>query len=127
MPRWLRALTIVMTLLFGFAVVVQYNDPDPFRWIALYGAATVACVLALAGRLPRWLPIVIAVVAIGWAALLLPGVLGVVNPLDMFDEFEMKSEPIEIAREGFGLLIVAAGMIVLATFSRRGPTRSATI
>ena len=127
MPRWLRALTIVMMLLFSFAVVVQYNDPDPFRWIAMYGAAVVACVLALAGRMQRWLPIVIAVVAIGWAALLLPDVLGVVNPLDMFDEFEMKSEPIEIAREGFGLLIVAAWMIVLAALSRRAPTRSATI
>jgi hypothetical protein len=112
--RWLRVASALMGLLFVFGVVVQINDPDPARWIFVYALAAGACLLAVRSRLPRWLPLLTAAVAIVWAATLAPGVVGRVNPLDMFDEFEMKSELIEQAREMFGLLIIAAWMLVLA-------------
>ena len=52
----LRIANGVMAVLFAFAAAVQYNDPDPLRWMAMYGLAMLACGLALAGRLPRLLP-----------------------------------------------------------------------
>jgi hypothetical protein len=105
-------LNVLFALMFLFSVVVQINDPDPLLWMAIYAAATVACVLALRQRRSWIPPAAVALVALVWAATLAPHVGGV-RPADMFAEFEMKDESIELAREMFGLLIVAAWMVVL--------------
>jgi hypothetical protein len=34
-----RVANAVMTLLFLVATFVQYNDPDPIRWMAIYGSS----------------------------------------------------------------------------------------
>ncbi len=103
-----------MAILFLFAVAVQYNDPDPLRWMAIYGLAALACGLWLAGRLPRLGPVVIGLAALAWAATLAPGVVGQVSMGDLFESYAMKSEPVEEAREMGGLLIVSVWMAVLA-------------
>jgi len=111
--RLLQAGGMIMGLLFLFGVAVQYNDPDPLPWMAIYGVAALASFLAARGRLPGWLPALAGIVALVWSGTLLPGVLGRVSPLEMFEEFEMESALIEQAREAFGLLIIAAWMLVL--------------
>ena len=42
----------LMLLLFATAAIVQYNDPDPWLWMGVYGAGALCCALFLAGRLP---------------------------------------------------------------------------
>jgi len=115
---WMVA-DIVFLLLFAMSVAVQVNDPDPFRWMALYGAAAIACGLWLARRLPRWLPVVIAAAAILWALTIVPRVLGKVPFLEMFAAWEMKDLGVEESREMYGLLLVAGWMLLLAWRSRR--------
>lgn len=119
MPRIIRILTIPMALLFLLAVVVQYNDPDPLRWMLIYAAATIACGLALRDAMPPWLPIVTGVVAAAWAAMLLPRVLGQVAPGELFRETGMATLAIEEAREMLGLALVAGWMLVLIVGTRR--------
>jgi hypothetical protein len=114
-----RVLNGAMAALFAFAAAVQYNDPDPLRWMALYLAAAAACVLAVLGRLPRWLPIVVGIAALAWAATLAPHVLGRVGLGEMVEAWEMKDVRVEEGREMYGLLIVAAWMAVLAWARRR--------
>jgi hypothetical protein len=80
--------------------------------MGLYAAASVACVLALRAERSWWFPAAIALLALVWAATMAPHTSGV-RPADMFAEFEMKDEAIEVAREMFGLLIVAGWMFVL--------------
>ncbi len=123
----MRAAAAVMGLLFLLAVAVQYNDPDPLQWMAIYGAAALACLLAVRGRLPRWLPAVVGVIALGWAAALAPRVVGQVAPGDLFREAGMATLAIEEAREMLGLLIVAGWMLVLLAMrpGRRAPVRGA--
>jgi len=116
--RWWRILDGIMLVLFTFSVIVQFNDPDPFRWAAMYGIAAVACALSLAGRLPWWLPVAIAAVALVWAATLAPRVIGKVPFLDMFGAFEMQNVAIEESREMYGLVLIAAWMVVLAVRTR---------
>jgi hypothetical protein len=53
-----------MAVLFLVAAAVQYNDPDPLRWMAIYGLAGLACLLALAGWLPRLAPVLIGLAAL---------------------------------------------------------------
>ena len=53
----------VMLLAILFSIVVQFNDPDPFAWIAIYGLAAGASVLGLLGRGHWACPAVVGLVA----------------------------------------------------------------
>ena len=100
-------------LMFVFSVVVQVNDPDPLAWMAIYGAAAVACLLSLLGKLPWWFAVITGLIALAWAATIAPRVVGQVPFMDMFAEFEMKDIGVEESREMYGLLIIGAWMAVL--------------
>jgi hypothetical protein len=117
--RALRVLTALMGVYFLSAAALQYNDPDPGRWMAIYGAAALACALALVGRLWRWFAVGVGLIAAVWAATLAPGVVGHVAPRDLFGERGMLTPRVEEAREMLGLGIVAVWMAVLA--ARHGP------
>ena len=113
--RWLtRGIDWSMGVLFAFAAVVQFNDADPVRWVAIYGAAgSVSVMAALGRRIP--VPVVLA---LGGAALVWGLVIVSTGPLaseytHMFDAWEMKSLRVEEAREASGLLIIAAWMWIL--------------
>jgi hypothetical protein len=110
-----RALNLLMALLFAFSVVVQYNDPDPIRWMAIYGAAMVVSGLTAWHPLllPWFAPAIVAVVALVWAATISPRALGRIPLSEMFRSWEMKDSTVEENREMFGLLIVAVWMIVV--------------
>lgn len=120
---WVLADALLL-LAFLFSVVVQYNDPDPGRWMALYGMAALACGLSLSGRGSWAFPAALALVSVAWASGIAPHVLGRVPFPAMFESFEMKNLGVEESREMYGLLIVAAWMTVLAVrWARR--TRAA--
>lgn len=82
-----RVLSGLMAGLFALAVAVQYNDPDPGRWMALYGAAAAVACAGVADAGTYW---------------------------HMFDAWEMKNAPIEEAREASGLRIVFVWMAGVA-------------
>lgn len=109
-----KAADALFLLMFMFSVVVQVNDPDPLAWMAIYGAATVACLLSLLGKLPWWFAVITGLFALVWAASIAPRVLGQVPFLDMFGQFEMRDIAVEESREMYGLLIIGAWMAVLA-------------
>ena len=110
-----RIICSVMTALFGLAVAVQYNDPDPVRWMTIYGAACVLSAWATGrGTVPRAPVFVVGLVALIWGLRIASAVYGRAGFAEMFQAWEMKSAPIEEAREAGGLLIVAGWMSVLA-------------
>lgn len=115
-----------MLVAFALSVFVQLNDPDPFAWGALYGAAAVACALDLRGRGAWWVPATVGGVALGWAVVLAPDVLGRVPFASMFGAWEMESAGIERSREMYGLLLVAAWMAVLAVAALRARRSGST-
>lgn len=120
----LKLANLVMLIAFVFGVIVQYNDPDPARWMAMYGAAALACGLYATGR-KQWIaPAIVLVVATIWAATLAPAALGKVGFGELFEAFEMKDQRVEIGREFGGLMIIAAWMLVLTIASWRKPTQA---
>ena len=119
------AANILMLMMFVFSVIVQYNDPDPYVWMPVYGAAAVACALELAHKLRWWFPTLVGIGSVGWAATIAPHVFGRVPFLEMFSAWEMKNTGVEESREMYGLLIVAVWMIVLA-FANRRPAKGAS-
>ena len=120
----------IMLLMFVLSAVVQFNDPDPVRWAAMYGAAATVCALELRRRAPAWVPPVLAVIALVWAGSLYDRAHAV--PLSsLFSEWEMRDALIEEAREMYGLAIVAIWMMVIAgvTWARAriaAPTKRAS-
>lgn len=110
-----------MLALFLLGTIVQYNDPDPLLWMAIYAAAFSVClVLALGRPLPVMVPAVLGVIALLWGLTIIVGGPAAGLYAHMFDAWEMKSVPVEEAREGSGLLIIAAWMFVIAARRRRG-------
>jgi hypothetical protein len=110
-----RAVNWLMAGLFALATVVQYNDPDPVRWMAIYGAAMlVAAAVGWRGTVPAVVPILVGAVALIWGVFWSMGGGGAATYSHMFDHWEMQNVPIEEARETSGLFIVAAWMAVVA-------------
>lgn len=107
---WINGL---VSLLFVVSAVLQWNDPDPFGWIAIYLAGALACWVP---RLhPRgWLVTLgVAAVAIGWAIWLSP-ILAEMRFDDLMDKMKAETPRIERSREFLGLAIVALWMLVVA-------------
>jgi len=120
-----RVVNGVMALLFAVAVAVQYNDPDPLRWMALYGAAfVIALMAAVRGRGPIVAAAGVGAVALVWG-LYWAVSSGTALTLyeHMFDSWEMKNTSIEEAREASGLFIVAVWMAIVAAQSRKQALR----
>ena len=123
LDKILSVANVLMALLFFVSALLQYNDPDPLRWAALYGAACVACCLRRAGRIAWMFPALVGGVALIWAASLAPHVLPNMRFDDLFETMKAATPAIEENRELLGILIVAAWMGVLAVTSLRSASR----
>ena len=119
----LRVLNVVMGFLFVLAAAVQYNDPDPVRWVVIYGAAAVACWLSLRRRLRAGFVVVVGAVALVWALTIVPSVAGKVSFSQLFTDLAMHAPLVEEGRETGGLLLVAVWMAVLFTTLPRQTSR----
>jgi len=115
-PRWFVALCWVMAVLFSLCVGLQENDPDPVRWMALYGSAALACAALPARRYVAVGAAVIGLVAAAWGAYLAHQVIDVLSFSDLFMKMDEKGGAVEVGREAGGLTIVAAMMLGGAGF-----------
>jgi len=127
----MRILNLLMAALFLFGAAVQFNDPDSAVWIVTYLVAAGACAFAHRNPASWTVPAVVAAACVIWAIMLAPSVLGRVPFGSMFGAWEMQNVGIEQSREMYGLLIIAAWMVVLAVrgyrHSRSGPTRASRV
>ena len=122
-----RVLDALFAFLFAFAVLVQFNDPDPLKWVLIYAAAAWASLLSALGRVTRMLPAGVAAAALLWAAMIVPRVVGTVPFGDMFREWEMRNAGVEESRELYGLILVALWMATVALRATRRTIRPAAL
>lgn len=108
--------------IFALCTVLQWNDPDPLAWMAVYGVATVLAVIAAEGRAPRGVIAGLAVVCVAWMALLVPGALAFARqgqPGLIAASMQAEQPWIEEAREFGGLAIVLAWCVAGLSTGRR--------
>ncbi len=119
MTLW-RIATGVMAALFVAAAGLQWNDPDPIQWMAIYGAAAAAaaCSASRPGSIVAGsIAVLTGAAALAWAVLLAPRAIEHLSP--GLGRFEMMSPAVEETREFLGLLIVLAWMIAIVIVGRR--------
>ncbi|MBB6610735.1 transmembrane 220 family protein [Pontibacter sp. Tf4] len=104
---------IILCLLFISFAAMQYNDPDPALWIAIYVVAGAICVLAAFGKLPM------VVMAVACAACVIGAFM--VWPVK-YEGLEVGGgdiKNIEEARESLGLLLIGLVMFFYAILPGR--------
>jgi hypothetical protein len=116
----LKVVNAVLALGFAAAAVVQWNDPDPLRWMALYGGAAVACLVWRRVRSGWVLAALIGALAAVWAGVIALGLERLATVSELFSPMEMKGGPIEESREAIGLGLVAVWMLFLVLVEKRG-------
>lgn len=109
---------ILFFIAFLLSAAVQYNDPDPLAWMAIYLAAAGMCIAEFANRQPRWLPGLLVAVTLVWIISLLPNIIGKVSWAEVLESISMKSQAVEEAREIGGLSIVLTWALCLLTRQR---------
>jgi uncharacterized protein (DUF2236 family) len=126
---WFRRIFFgIWCLLFILFAFWQWNDPDPWLWMTLYGGASVLCAMAARGHFPMPLLLIIVAGCLIGAVYLYPGAVGewVQQEMEQQD-LSMKTQSMEEARESFGLLIIAIILSVAAFVGWRTKTKPKTV
>ncbi len=103
-----RIINFIIAIMFFMAALAQYNDPDPWGWIALYGAMGLISGLAAFHRYNTLAIVAVAGIALVWGAYLFPSVLEWLQHhafLDLTNPMSDARPYIEEAREALGLLL----------------------
>jgi hypothetical protein len=114
-PRWFVALCWALAVLFSLCVGLQVNDPDPIRWMLIYGGAAIAVAL-LPAQSKVWCigGTVVGIVAAAWGAYLGSQVASKIGISDLFLKMSEKGGAVEVGREAGGLVIIAVSLLVLS-------------
>ncbi|MFN6945236.1 MAG: transmembrane 220 family protein [Cytophagaceae bacterium] len=106
-------------LFFGF-VAVQYNDPDPYVWMPIYGFASVMCWLSFKGKYHT--PILLTSAVLYF----LGGLYHFPSDIMQYIQAELSQKSmamnvlgVEEAREAFGLMIAGIAMLFLYVLARK--------
>ena len=101
---WLkRIIHLLLALMFFAFAGLQFNDPDPLLWIAIYSAMTVLCALAAFGKYYFKVMLVLAAGYLVYMVILYPGLVDWLRSSDrslLFDDIAKMQYPfIEESRE----------------------------
>ena len=103
----MKIINITLTILFFLFAIVQFNDPDPWLWVAIYGLVAGVSAGAILGKYNKvlvYLGIAICVLGIG---ILFPEVVSWIKmgTPDIAESMKTEKLYIEYVREFFGLVI----------------------
>tara|TARA_R110002073_G_scaffold142117_3_gene293717 strand:+ start:80535 stop:80921 length:387 start_codon:yes stop_codon:yes gene_type:complete len=104
--------------LFVVGAILQWNDPDPLGWMLMYLAAAAASLAHGRVAWARPLAVASAGVAIAWGAWGISQMPTWVPLSQMFEPMESMGGAVEMAREVWGLAIIAVWMLVLVWTGR---------
>ena len=126
-PAWFRYLSWSFALLSLVCAGLQFNGPDPVRWIALFaGSATVSIILPLRLRLHP-IAVVVGMAAAIWCGYLAAPVVGLVSFSDLFSSVSEKAGLVERARDAVGTALISLWLASAATIAKRILKRASTV
>jgi len=105
----MKYLALFFFLAFVWFAVLQYNDPDPLLWGAVYLIAAYVSFRAFQGRFNREMLVVLLIWSLAWAVSSWSQMTSYEGFLTQGQGLAMKTPNQELAREASGL-----GMVALA-------------
>lgn len=115
----MRILYYVFAAVFFVMAGLQFNDPDPIYWVAVYGGTALIALSKAFGRFSEfWAALTIGAVVAGLITAL-PGVFSFLEYGafgELIGEMQASKPYVEATREFGGLLIA---LVVLASYVRR--------
>lgn len=127
----MRIFNLLFCLLFVISAGLQYNDPDPYVWIPIYGYGAVLCWLAFSNKYyPRaYLAGIIVYLAYAiWLFFTSDGVWDWItkhNAENIAQTMKAERPWIEDTREFFGLLILVFVLLVDYLYAKKRRLRAA--
>jgi hypothetical protein len=121
----LKTLNLIFLVAFLLSILVQFNDPDPLRWIAIYSIMVVICGLHHFAQLRWYIAAIAIVVSVVWIVSLLPALNQGVPWSEVLGSLTMQNDTVEEVREIGGLLLVLlwAGVLLKRSYtSTQGAT-----
>lgn len=115
-PRWYVAICWALAVLFSLSVGLQVNDPDPLRWMVIYGAAALVVAALPWFRGASAAGAAVGIVAAAWGAYLGSQVVGTIGFSDLFLKMSEKGGAVEVGREAGGLVIIAVTLLALSAY-----------
>lgn len=117
----MKIFNLFLAALFVVFAAVQFNDPDPWGWAAMYFFVAGICAFAAFGRYHRWGLLGGLAIVLIWAATLAPDFIHWTQMGAPTITGQMKAtEPhIELTREFLGLLICGAVLLFQYVRMRR--------
>lgn len=109
----MKIFSIVFTILFFASAAVQFNDPDPEFWVALYGVCGFISLFAIFKKYNPWVILLVLAVSAFEAFKLAPGFwtwLSSGAP-SIVESMQAESPYIEGVREFLGLMICIVVLI----------------
>ena len=108
----MRIVSIIMFILLLLCVAVQWNDPDGWLWMLIYGYGTVVSAFAVAKRYS--VAAVIGVIGyVAGALYWMPNEM-IEHPSNLLLDMRMHEMGVEEVREDIGLWLAAIWMFVLS-------------
>jgi hypothetical protein len=118
-PVWFRFASYLMAALLAVCVALQLNDPDPGRWMLMYGAAMIVAALLPAKKELVPAGFIVGALTLAWAAYLLYAVWGRMEVGDLASKMSEKGGAVEEGREAGGLAIAGVWLVFASAFRRR--------
>lgn len=118
----MRYLAIFFTIAFILFAAVQYNDPDPWLWIPIYGYAALMSYLAYQQKyITPALVIGLVAYLAGAIYYFPPSISDWISAEETAKSLQMKMPFIEEAREsmGLGICVLAMGIFLYAAYRQR--------
>jgi hypothetical protein len=119
----MKIFNLIFAFIFLIFAALQYNDPDPYLWIPIYGAMVVVCTLAAFKIYNRWAIIILSAGYITFSFTYWNSVaewLAQPHLSVLFDEgMKMQYLYVEEAREFLGLWICIAVLVIDYFFLRK--------
>jgi hypothetical protein len=110
----MKIVKIVFVILFLIAGALQYNDPDPLLWMAIYGFAAGVVIFDLAGKDVRKVYLYTIITFALFSLIYIPGVIDFIRQEQagaIAKSMKAATPWIEETREFLGLIILAGALL----------------
>ncbi len=111
-----KIIKVILAILFGIFAIVQYNDVDPWLWIAIYGFVSILFILNITGWYNSRIILGLIIIAIGFSFVYVPGVIDYIQqgqPEVLIESMQAKKPYIEETREFGGIWLVILALTYL--------------